>query len=65
MIAPFILRRLKTDQSIVPDLPSKIEQTDYIELSAKQKAMYRKRVEELEAALEEEDVDDKGIKKKV
>ncbi|WP_304683647.1 DEAD/DEAH box helicase [Ileibacterium valens] len=64
MIAPFILRRLKTDQSIVPDLPSKIEQTDYIELSAKQKAMYRKRVEELEAALEEEDVDDKGIKKK-
>ena len=42
MIAPFLLRRVKTDKRIISDLPEKLEQTDYVELSAKQAVLYRK-----------------------
>jgi SNF2 family DNA or RNA helicase len=40
-IYPFILRRLKTD--VLKDLPDKIEQTIYVEMSLKQKALYEQR----------------------
>lgn len=62
MIAPFLLRRLKTDKSIVPELPEKIEQTDYIELSGRQKVLYRKLVSDLEKKLSEQEED--GIQRK-
>lgn len=62
MIAPFLLRRLKTDKSIVPELPEKIEQTDYIELSGRQKVLYRKLVSDLEKKLSEQKED--GIQRK-
>jgi len=39
--APFILRRLKTDKSIISDLPDKIEQDHYCTLSAEQTALYQ------------------------
>ena len=42
MISPFLLRRVKTDKKIISDLPEKLEQTDYVELSAKQAVLYRK-----------------------
>ena len=47
MLSPFILRRLKTDKSIIADLPDKMEQIDYVNLSKKQIVLYRKQVAEL------------------
>lgn len=38
--APFLLRRLKTDKTIIDDLPDKIEQNYFCELSQKQAALY-------------------------
>jgi non-specific serine/threonine protein kinase len=37
MIQPFILRRLKTDKSIITDLPDKLELNEYAALSKKQR----------------------------
>lgn len=48
MVNPFILRRLKTDKSIISDLPEKLEKVDYVELSKKQVVLYRRQVMELE-----------------
>lgn len=41
-IAPFLLRRVKTDKRIISDLPDKLEQIDYVTLSPKQAVLYRK-----------------------
>lgn len=41
MIAPFLLRRVKTDKKIISDLPDKLEQVDYVPLSKKQAVLYR------------------------
>lgn len=38
--APFLLRRLKTDRSIITDLPEKLEQNDWAELSPEQAKLY-------------------------
>lgn len=38
--APFLLRRLKSDKSIISDLPEKIEQNQFCELSPTQTALY-------------------------
>ena len=51
MISPFMLRRVKTDKSIINDLPDKLEQVDYVELSKKQAVLYKKYVSELEKLL--------------
>lgn len=53
MISPFMLRRVKTDKQIISDLPEKMEQMDYAELSKKQKVLYRKYVSELSEKLSE------------
>lgn len=55
MIAPFMLRRVKTDKAIISDLPDKLEQVDYVTISKKQRVLYRKLVEELAKKLEETD----------
>ena len=39
--APFILRRLKSDKSIIQDLPDKIEQDQFCELTSEQAALYQ------------------------
>ncbi len=39
--APFILRRLKSDRSIIKDLPNKIEQDQFCSLSKEQAAVYQ------------------------
>lgn len=39
--APFIMRRLKTDKSIIDDLPDKIEKDDYCVLTKEQTAIYQ------------------------
>jgi len=45
-VGPFILRRLKTDQSIISDLPEKVELHEWVGLSAEQVKLYRRTVEE-------------------
>ena len=47
IVSPFILRRLKTDKSIISDLPDKIEQIDYVSLSKRQVVLYRRKVEDV------------------
>jgi uncharacterized Zn finger protein len=44
--APFLLRRLKSDRTIIDDLPDKIEQDQYCSLSAAQSALYESVVQE-------------------
>jgi SNF2 family DNA or RNA helicase/uncharacterized Zn finger protein len=39
--SPFIMRRLKTDKSIIDDLPDKIEKDDYCLLTKEQTAIYQ------------------------
>lgn len=53
MIAPFLLRRVKTDKSIISDLPEKVEMIDYAGLSKKQLVLYKKIVSNLEEKLTE------------
>ncbi len=52
---PFILRRLKTDKSIISDLPDKTEVKAYCSLTKTQAALYAKAVDSLRQALEEPD----------
>lgn len=46
MTAPFMLRRLKSDKSIISDLPDKIERDEYATLTAEQSALYRQTLDE-------------------
>ncbi len=48
---PFILRREKTDPSIIPDLPEKTEITERANLTVEQAALYRAVLDELMEAL--------------
>jgi superfamily II DNA or RNA helicase len=45
-VGPFILRRLKTDKSIISDLPEKLELNEWVGLAPEQKKLYNKTVEE-------------------
>lgn len=61
-VSPFILRRLKTDKSILPDLPEKIEMKKYPHLAKQQIVLYQTLVEELQKKLEDtEGIERKGI----
>jgi non-specific serine/threonine protein kinase len=51
LIQPYLLRRLKTDRSVVADLPDKTEVKAFCLLSGPQAALYQKTVDELERAL--------------
>lgn len=53
MISPFMLRRVKTDKSIISDLPDKLEQIDYVSISKKQTVLYRQQVDQLARKLQE------------
>ena len=47
LVRPYILRRLKTDKSIIADLPDKTEVKTFCPLSRKQAALYQQAVEDL------------------
>ena len=64
MISPFMLRRLKTDKSIISDLPEKMEMTDYVTLSKKQRVLYKKYVDDLAKLLEKAKDDDDPMKRR-
>ncbi|WP_422734868.1 SNF2-related protein [Micromonospora sp. WMMD558] len=52
---PFVLRRLKTDSSIISDLPEKLEMEVVCNLTAEQAALYRAVVDDMMARIESSD----------
>ncbi|MFP4412745.1 SNF2-related protein [Coleofasciculus sp.] len=60
LVQPFILRRLKTDKTIIQDLPEKQEMTVFCGLAAEQAALYQKLVDESLVEIEAAE----GIKRK-
>ena len=50
---PFILRRLKTDRSIIDDLPEKMESREFCPLTREQATLYEAVLREAEQSLEE------------
>jgi len=52
LVQPYILRRLKTDRSIIADLPEKTEVKAFCGLAKRQAALYAKLVKELNKQLE-------------
>jgi superfamily II DNA or RNA helicase len=51
LVQPFLLRRLKTDETIALDLPDKIERRVECRLTREQATLYQAVVDELEAAM--------------
>ena len=54
-VRPYILRRMKTDKSIIADLPDKTEVKTFCPLSRKQAALYQQAVAELAGHLADAD----------
>ncbi len=52
LVSPYILRRMKTDRSIISDLPEKTELSAYCGLSKTQAVLYQQAVTELTQAIE-------------
>ncbi len=52
LVAPYILRRLKTDRAVAPDLPEKTELIAGCGLTREQASLYQKAVDDLKARLE-------------
>ncbi|MFC5720552.1 SNF2-related protein [Streptomyces gamaensis] len=52
LIAPFLLRRKKTDPGIAPELPPKVHQERVVQLTPEQVALYEANVREAMAAVE-------------
>ena len=62
LVRPYILRRLKTDKSVIADLPDKTEVKAFCHLSRKQAVFYQQAVKELAKQLEEtEGIQRKGL----
>lgn len=51
LVRPYILRRLKTDKSVIADLPDKTEVRAFCHLTRKQAALYQQSVADLAAEL--------------
>lgn len=59
---PFVLRRLKTDSSIISDLPEKLEMEVVCSLTAEQAALYRAVVDDMLARIESsEGIERRGL----
>ncbi|OQW94074.1 MAG: ATP-dependent helicase [Beggiatoa sp. IS2] len=52
LIEPFILRRLKTDKRIIQDLPDKVENKQYCNLTKEQASLYEAVVKEVNTTIE-------------
>jgi superfamily II DNA or RNA helicase len=52
LVQPYILRRMKTDKSIIADLPDKTEVRAFCGLSKRQAVLYKKKVTEMAEALD-------------
>jgi non-specific serine/threonine protein kinase len=53
VVRPYILRRLKTEKTVIADLPDKTEVKAFCHLSRKQAALYQQAVKELARQLDE------------
>ena len=53
LVQPFILRRLKTDKSIIDDLPEKVEQKVYCNLTTEQASLYQAVVDDVQDQIED------------
>ena len=60
LVQPYILRRLKTDRSVISDLPDKVEMAAWCGLSKAQARLYGHAVKELAEALK----DQEGMKRR-
>ncbi|MBI4873694.1 MAG: DEAD/DEAH box helicase [Acidobacteria bacterium] len=60
LVRPYILRRLKTDKTVISDLPDKTEMKAFCPLSRRQAALYEQAVKELAEQL----ADATGIRRK-
>jgi len=62
LVEPFILRRVKTDQSIIKDLPDKVEQKLFCNLTKEQASLYEAVVKDVEEQLQgTEGIQRKGL----
>ena len=62
LVEPFILRRVKTDRSIIQDLPDKVEQKLFCNLTKEQASLYEAVVKDVEQQLEAaEGIQRKGL----
>jgi len=62
LTGPFILRRMKTDKSIISDLPDKIEMKEYCTLTNEQASLYKAVVNDLQEKIENADgIDRRGL----
>lgn len=62
VISPYILRRLKTDKTVISDLPDKVEMKTWSSLSRKQAVLYQKLVDDLRRIIEHtEGIQRKGV----
>jgi SNF2 family DNA or RNA helicase len=62
LVEPFILRRVKTDEAIIKDLPAKVEQKLYCNLTKEQASLYAATVRDVEKQLKvAEGIQRKGL----
>ena len=62
LVEPFILRRVKTDKSIIKDLPDKVEQKIYCNLTPEQASLYEAVVQDVAQQIEEKaGIERKGL----
>ncbi|KAF3885330.1 MULTISPECIES: DEAD/DEAH box helicase [Nostocales] len=62
LVEPLILRRVKTDRSIINDLPDKVEQKLYTNLTKEQASLYEVVIRDVEEKLQEaEGIQRKGL----
>ncbi len=60
--APFILRRLKTDRTIIADLPEKLEMKEFCPLTREQATLYQAVVDDMLARIDEaEGIERRGL----
>ena len=55
LVQPFILRRMKTDPNIIDDLPEKVEQKLYCNLTQEQATLYQSTVDEVDKQIKSKD----------
>ncbi len=62
LVRPYVLRRMKTDKSIIADLPDKTEVKAFCALSRRQAALYQQAVDDLAERLDgAEGIERKGV----
>lgn len=64
LTAPFILRRVKTDKSIIADLPEKLEMKVYCTLTTEQGTLYEAVVRDALDRIEEADAEGDGMSRR-